>query len=92
MKKIEINNSEYELIKDNGNCFNYEELLDKVTDYFFEYDYIFADYAYDKIRLKGFYDKTNKNVSDVNNIELLDEYILNYCAYGAKYFLLKKIK
>lgn len=92
MKKISINDKEYDLIKDNGDCFNLEELKEKVTDYFDDYDFIFCDYAYDKIRLKGFYDSSNKNVSNVNNINDLDEYIKNYCAYGAKYFLIKKVK
>ena len=92
MEKIQINDSEYELIKNNGDCFNYEDFIEKITDYFYDYDYIFADFAYDKMRLKGFFDSSNKKVTDVNNIDNLDDYIENYCAYGAKYFLLKKIK
>ena len=92
MKKIEINGSEYELVKNEGDCFNYEELIGKVTDYFYVYDYIFADYAYEKIRLKGFYDSKNKKATDVNRIDKIDDYVANYCAYGAKYFLLKKVK
>lgn len=92
MKKIKVRDFEYEIIKDNGNCFDYDELVTKITDYFDDYDYIFADYAYDKIRLKGFYDNTNEKVSSVNSISRIDEYIKDYCAYGAKYFLLKKLK
>lgn len=92
MKKITLNNNVYELIKDKGNCFNLDELEEKFTDYFDEYDYVFADYAYDKIRLKGFFDFHNKKATEVNDLKYLDEYIENYCAYGANYFLLKKIK
>lgn len=92
MKKIELNGYEYEIIKDNGDCFNHDQLLEKVTDYFYDYDYIFVDYAYDKTRLKGYYESKNKKATPVNNILGLDDYIENYCAYGAKYFLLKKIK
>lgn len=91
MKKIKLNSFEYELIKDNGDCFNYDKLVDLVTDYFDDYDYIFVDFAYDKMRLKGYYNADNKKVSEINNINTLDNYIENYCAYGAKYFLLKKI-
>lgn len=92
MKKIRINDSEYELVKNEGDCFNYDELVLKATDYFADYDYIFADYAYEKIRLKGFYESTNKKVTKINDIASIDDYILNYCAYGAKHFLLKKLK
>ena len=92
MTKIEVENQLYELIKNDKDAFNESEFLDKVTDYFFEFDYIFGDYAYDKLRLKGYYDSNNKKVKDINDIAYIDDYIENYCAYGTKYFLLKKIK
>ena len=66
--------------------------MEKVTDYFNPYDYIFGDYAYEKVRLKGFYDSNNKKATEINNVKNLDDYIKNYCSYEAKYFLLKKIK
>ena len=91
-KKIEINNVQYEVIKDDHNCISYEDLSEKITDYFDPYDYIFGDYAYDKVRLKGYYEANNKKATNINNIKNLDDYIKNYCSYGAKYFLIKKIK
>ncbi len=92
MKKIIIDKNSYELIKDNDNVFNYDEFLDKVTDYFEPFDYIFGDYSYDKLRLKGYYDSNNKKSNNINDIKTLNIYIKDYCAYGAKWFLLKKIK
>ena len=92
MKKIEINGINYEIIRDDNNCINKDELAEKITDYFEPFDYIFGDYAYDKVRLKGYYDSNNKQVSKINDIKYLDDYIENYCSYGAKIFLLKKIK
>ena len=32
----------------------------------------------------------NKKVNEINNIEKLDEYIEKNCAYGCRYFLIKK--
>ena len=92
MKTISINNIKYEIIKDEGDCINAEELAEKITDYFDAYDYIFGDYAYEKVRLKGYNDSSNKKANKINNIENLDDYIKNYCNYGAKHFLLKKVK
>ncbi|MEG0994521.1 MAG: YutD-like domain-containing protein [Bacilli bacterium] len=92
MTKIVLENQTYELEKNNKDCFDLEEVKSLVTDYFVNYDYIFGDYSYNKLRLKGFYDKTNKEVKEINNIKLLDEYIKNYCAYDCKYFLLKKMR
>jgi uncharacterized protein YutD len=92
MKEIEINKKKYEIVRNDDNCFNYDEVKDRVTDYFDEYDYIFGDYAYGKVRLKGYFDSKNKKANKINDIKNLDDYIKNYCCYGSKTFLLKKIK
>lgn len=88
--EIKINNFNYEVIKNYRDGFDKESVEERATDYFSEYDYIFGDWAYGKWRLKGFYDKDNKNVTKINNIEDLDKYIKENCAYDCKYFLLKK--
>lgn len=92
MKKIDINGVSYELVRNDNNCFELDDVVSKVTDYFDGYDYIFGDYAYEKVRLKGFYDSKNKKAKKINDIKYLDDYIKNYCSYGAKTFLLKKIQ
>ena len=92
MKKIEINGTSYELVRNDNNCFDLDTVTEKVTDYFDSYDYIFGDYAYEKVRLKGFYESNNKKAKKINDIKYLDDYINNYCSYGAKTFLLKKIQ
>ena len=46
MKTIELLDNKYELIKNDRDCFNLEEVKEKATDYFTDYDYIFGDYAY----------------------------------------------
>jgi len=91
-KTINIENKKYELVKNYKDGFNEALIKEKYTDYFEEYDYIFGDYSYDKLRLKGFYDKTNKKCNKYNNIEMLDSYIKNYCSFECRYFLLKNIK
>ena len=92
MKKIVINDIEYEIIRNDKDCINKEELEEKITDYFDEYDYIMGDFAYDKVRLKGYYNSDNKMAKKINDIKYLDYYIENYCSYGARIFLLKKLK
>ncbi len=92
MKRIILDNNEYELVKEYKNSFNEEDVREKYTDYFEPYDYIFVDYAYDKLRLKGFYEDNSKESNDINKISKLDDYIKNYCAYNCGYYLLKKIK
>ena len=90
MKKIILNGIEYELIKQYKDGFDYEELNKCYTDFFEGYDYILGDWAYNKLRLKGFCEKENKQFNDINNYELIDSYINNNCAYECKYFIIKK--
>lgn len=91
MKKIEINKVKYEIIRNDNNCIDIEELSEKITEYFDEFDYIVGDFAYDKVRLKGYYDSTNKKANKINDYKYIDNYIENYCSYGARIFILRKL-
>lgn len=92
MKKITINNKEYEVIKDYKDAIDISDLEGKLTDYFDAFDYILGDYAYGKVRLKGFNEKKNKNYKPINDYLKIDDYIKNCCAYECKYFILKRLE
>ncbi len=92
MKTVEINNQKFEVVENENDCLDVQVVSEKLTDYFDSYDYIFGDYSYDKVRLKGFNDPKNKKANKINSLEYLDEYKREYCSYGAKTFLLKKVK
>ena len=62
------------------------------TEYFYDYDYLLGDYAYNKLRLKGFCDKSNKKFNKINDYKGKDRYLKEQCAYKCKYFVLKKVK
>lgn len=89
--KININNKEYEVIKNENDALDEEVLKEKLTDYFDEFDYILGDWAYGKLRLKGFNNKNNPNYKKINDYETIENYVKEYCAYGCKHFVLKKI-
>ncbi|MBR1413514.1 MAG: YutD family protein [Bacilli bacterium] len=92
MSKITINNIDYEVVNNYNDAIDIEQLTNKITDYFDNFDYICGDWAYGNLRLKGFNDKGNKNFKKINDIKNLDNYIKDYCAYGCKWFLIKKMK
>ena len=92
MKKITVENNEYEIIKNYRDAFNEEEFQNKCTDYFYDYDYIVGDIAYGKLRLKGFYERKKKKVNKINNYNNVEKYIKNNCANDCRHFILKKIK
>ena len=90
MKEIEINKNHYHILTDHKNAINEEVLKEKITDYFDTFDYIVGDWAYGKLRLKGFNDKRNPHYNKLNDASSIESYIEDYCAYGCKYFILKK--
>lgn len=91
-KEYVFNDKKYSIIKGDKEVFDYDVLKELVTSYFDNYDYILVDEAYNKLRLKGFCDKGNKHFNKYNEIDMLDDYIKNYCAYNCRWVLLKKVK
>ena len=92
MKTINVNDVEYEVIENYNDAIDLEVLKDKITEYFDGFDYIVGDWAYGKLRLKGFYASDSKKAKKMNDISSLKEYLENKCAYGCKWFQLKVIK
>lgn len=90
MKEIIVNDITYEVISNYRDAIDIEVLKEKITDYYDGFDYIVGDWAYNKLRLKGFYDSSNKNCKEYNNIKYVDDYIKNNCAYGCKWFSIKR--
>jgi len=62
---ININDKNYELIKNEKDAWNKEEFENLFTDYFYEFDYIVGDIAYSKLRLKGFYDSMSSFIGRI---------------------------
>ncbi len=90
MKSVTLNNIQYEILEDYKNGYDKEAIEEKLTEYFEPFDYILGDWAYGKLRLKGFCEKTNAIYRELNDIQNKDTYLKNECAYECKYFVLKK--
>ena len=91
MKKVKINNIEYELIKNYKDGFDESAVSELITDYYDSYNYILGDWAYGKLRLKGFCDKQNSKYNEKNDIDKKELYLKQYCSYNCRYFILKKV-
>lgn len=91
MKNIIINDKKYEVIVDYKEGFSTDEVISKMTDYFDDFDYIVGDWAYGKLRLKGFCTKNNSKYREINSYDNVKKYISNECAYDCKHFILEKI-
>ena len=90
-KTVEIEGIKYEIVTDYREGFQKEDFINRYTDYFTDYDYVVGDWAYGKLRLKGFYEDSNKKANKTNKICNLDKYLEENCAYGCKYFVAKRV-
>jgi uncharacterized protein YutD len=91
MEKLEFNNINYELVDNYREAFDLDTVKEALTDYYVDFDYIVGDWAYNKLRLKGFYEDNNPKCNRYNKIADLDKYLANNCAFGCKWFKLKKL-
>ena len=89
--EVIIDNKKYEVIKNYKDALDVSDLEGKITEYFDNFDYILGDYAYGKVRLKGFNEKGNKNYKNINDYKKIDEYISKNCAFDCKYFIIKRV-
>ena len=86
MKTYTFLGQKYSLVENEKDCFSAPLVEEKITDYFLPFDYIFGDFAYDKL---GEEDADSIEVKEYNNIENLATYKKDHCAYGSATFLLK---
>lgn len=92
MKKIILEDREYEVVEDYKNGFDLTELEKRYNEYFYDYDCILGDWAYGQLRLKGFCKKGNPLFNNINDYDKVKDYIQIHCAYDCKYFILEKVK
>lgn len=88
---IEINGRKYELIENIKEGFQEEAVNERYSDILKKYDYIVGDWGYNQLRLKGFYHKDHGKASYDSRIDMLDDYLYEYCNFGCAYFILKKV-
>src|SRR5699024_12213542 len=86
-----LNGKHYELIVNSKDGFQSEAVTDRYSEVLKKYDYIVGDWGYGQLRLKGFYHPEHGNASYNTRIDMLDEYILEYCNFGCAFFVLKKM-
>jgi Uncharacterized protein conserved in bacteria len=89
---IKLEDTEWVLEDQYKDGFDEEAVKERYTDYFETYDYIFGDWSYGKLRLKGFCKKINKICNKSNDIKFKDDYIKELCSFECKWFLLAKVK
>ena len=86
-----FNDIEFKLIEDYREAFDIEMMENRFTDYLLKYDYIVGDIAYEKLRLRGFFDDHRKGVPIDMKISNLEDYLVEYCNFGCQYFVFERV-
>lgn len=88
---IMIEDKKFEIVKDYREAFDSERLGERYSEILNKYDYIVADWGFEQLRLKGFYDNRNRKVPQDQRIANLQDYLYEYCNFGCPYFVLQRI-
>ena len=86
-----IDGRPYELVKNYRDGFQTEKLQERFSHVLTKYDYIVGDWGYDQLRLRGFYRHGSKWGTPMQSIDLLDDYLTEYCNFGCAYFVLHNL-
>jgi uncharacterized protein YutD len=85
-------NKTIHLVMNFRDAFSAEKLEQRFSEVLDKYDYIVGDFGFEQLRLKGFFSSSRKKMDADSKIDHLEDYINEYCNYGAPYFVLRRIR
>lgn len=86
-----IGTRQYKLVVDYREGFDPQKLGERYSEVLARYDYIVGDWGYEQLRLKGFFDKDNRKALPDQRIDMLEDYLYEYCNFGCAYFVIQRI-
>lgn len=89
-ESIQIKSQSYQVAINYREGFQLDAFKHRYQDYFEKFDFIVGDWASDMLRLRGFYQIGTRKVPRDQQIDFLDDYLKEYCNFGAAYFVLAK--
>lgn len=81
----------YRVVADYRQAFDLEKVANRYSEVLSRYDFIVGDWGYDQLRLKGFFDITNKRALPDQRIDTLEDYLYEYCNFGCAYFVIERV-
>ncbi len=86
---VETNYGNYELVQNNKDAFDLEMFNNKyISEVYDKYTYLLGDMSGGILRLRGF----SGDPKSKNSYLTIPDFIIESCAYGCGYFVLKRIK
>lgn len=88
---LKLSKIDYKLIENYKDAFDLEQMENRYSDYLLKYDYIVGDIAYQKLRLRGFFDDYRRGVPIDMKISNLEDYLVEFCSFGSPYFVFERM-
>lgn len=89
---IRVQGVSFEVVEDVRDAWDEEAYTARYSDVLNKYDYIVGDWGYSQLRLRGFFEDTNRKATYDSKISTLPEYLYEYCNFGCRYFVLRRVK
>ncbi|MCR1928168.1 YutD family protein [Enterococcus gallinarum] len=86
-----IGTRQYKLVVDYREGFDPQKLGERYSEVLARYDYIVGDWGYEQLRLKGFFGKDNRKALPDQRIDMLEDYLYEYCNFGCAYFVIQRV-
>lgn len=86
-----IGNRQYKLVMNYREGFDAQRLGERYSEVLARYDYIVGDWGYEQLRLKGFFEITNRKALPDQRIDMLEDYLYEYCNFGCAYFVIQRV-
>lgn len=86
-----IGSRQYKLITNYREGFDAQRLGERFSEVLARYDYIVGDWGYEQLRLKGFFEETNRKALPDQRIDMLEDYLYEYCNFGCAYFVIQRV-
>lgn len=81
---IKVEEQYFELIEEYRDCFDEEIFASRYSDILDKYDYVVGDFGYDQLRLKGFYNDSNRKAEISKRFSSIQDYLLEYCNFDVR--------
>ncbi|MDN6641156.1 MAG: YutD family protein [Tetragenococcus sp.] len=84
-----LDDRRYKLVENYRDGFDAQRLGERYSDVLAKYDYIVGDWGHEQLRLKGFFATKNRKSSPDQKINMLEDYLYEYCNFGCAYFVVE---
>lgn len=91
-QELMIEGASFTLLEERGEALDVESLAARYSPVLESYDYILGDWSHEQLRLTGFYADEVPGVFFDKKINMLEDFLAEYCSFGCRYFLLARAR